>query len=289
MRSPITHALLVTCIVAPSGAQAQADAGTRIDSIFANYATQASPGCIVGVGQDGRQIFAKAYGMANLEYAVPLSVESISESGSVAKQFTAAALTLLHLEGKLSLDDDIRKHLPEVPDFGHRITIRHLLTHTSGLRDQWAMWGLADRGPGSEVHTIPEVLDLVRNQRDLNFPTGSEYLYSNTGYTLASVIVTRVSGMPFARFTQERLFKPLGMDHTQWRDDYRRIVPGRATAYSREGAAWVQDMPFTMVHGNGGLLTTVGDLLRWNDALDAGLLGKPELTKLLETQGKLTD
>lgn len=279
---------LIALFASPLVAQLPGNAAERIDSIFATYATTTSPGCIVGVGQSGKQVYAKAYGMANLEYAVALTPESISESGSVAKQFTAAALALLQLEGKLSIDDDIRKYLPEVPDFGQRITIRNLLNHTSGLRDQWAMWGLADRGPGSEVHTIPKVLDLVHRQRELNFPVGSEYLYSNTGYVLASVIVTRVSGMPFARFTQERLFKPLGMNHTQWRDDYRRIVPNRATAYSRDGGAWVQDMPFTMVHGNGGLLTTVGDWLVWNDALDAGLLGKPELTRMLETQGKLT-
>ncbi len=287
MKSLIHPILAVALLTTPIDAQMPANASARIDEIFANYATNASPGCIVGVGQQGKQVFAKAYGMANLEYAVPLTTESISESGSVAKQFTAAALALLHLEGRLSLDDDIRKYLPEVPDFGERITIRHLLTHTSGIRDQWTMWGLVDRGPGSEVHTIPEVLDLVKQQRELNFPTGTEYLYSNTGYTIASVIVTRVSGTPFPRFTQERLFKPLGMNHTQWRDDYRRIVPNRATAYSREGAAWVQDMPFTMVHGNGGLLTTVGDLLIWNDALGNGLLGKPELTSLLQTRGNL--
>ncbi|HJU75563.1 MAG TPA: serine hydrolase domain-containing protein, partial [Gemmatimonadaceae bacterium] len=287
MKSRIPSLLLLAGAASPLAAQVPVDAAQRVDAIFATYATPASPGCIVGVGREGKQVYAKAYGMANLEYNVPLTVESISESGSVAKQFTAAALALLHLEGKLSLDDDIRKYLPEVPDFGARITIRHLLNHTSGIRDQWALWGLADRGPGSEVHTIPEVLDLVRRQRDLNFQTGSEHLYSNTGYTLASVIVTRVAGMPFARFTQERLFKPLGMNHTQWRDDYRRVVPNRATAYSREGTAWVQNMPFTMVHGNGGLLTTVGDLLIWNDALDQGLLGKPELTRLLETKGKL--
>ena len=288
MKSLFTPIAVVAIVAAPVAAQLPANASARVDSIFAAYATTTSPGCIVGVGQAGKQVYAKAYGMANLEYNVPLTPESISESGSVAKQFTAAALALLQLEGKLSIDDDIRKYLPEVPDFGQRITIRNLLNHTSGLRDQWAMWGLADRGPGSEVHTIPKVLDLVHRQRDLNFPVGSEYLYSNTGYVLASVIVTRVSGMPFARFTQERLFKPLGMNNTQWRDDYRRIVPNRATAYSREGGAWVQDMPFTMVHGNGGLLTTVGDWLIWNDALDRGLLGKPELTRMLETQGKLT-
>jgi len=289
MKSLLYQILAAAALTTPIAAQLPANASARIDEIFANYATNASPGCIVGVGQQGQQVFAKAYGMANLEYAVPLTTESISESGSVAKQFTAAALALLQLEGKLSLDDDIRKYLPEVPDFGERITIRHLLTHTSGIRDQWTIWGLVDRGPGSEVHTIAEVLDLAKHQRQLNFPTGTEYLYSNTGYVLASVIVTRVTGVPFAKFTQERLFKPLGMNHTQWRDDYRRIVPNRATAYSREGAAWVQDMPFTMVHGNGGLLTTVGDWLIWNDALDRGLLGMPDLTRLLETQGKLTN
>lgn len=289
MKSFFRQLPLIALVALPLAAQLPASTAGRIDSIFATYATTTSPGCIVGVGQSGKQIYAKAYGMANLEYSVPLTTESISESGSVAKQFTAAALALLQLEGRLSIDDDIRKYLPEVPDFGQRITIRNLLNHTSGLRDQWAMWGLADRGPGSEVHTIPKVLDLVHRQRELNFPVGSEYLYSNTGYVLASVIVTRVSGMPFARFTQERLFKPLGMNHTGWRDDYRRIVPNRATAYSREGGSWVQDMPFTMVHGNGGLLTTVGDWLIWNDALDRGLLGKPELTRMLETQGKLTN
>lgn len=286
----LSRSLVLNALVAATlGAQAPDGVVARIDSVFSAYASTSSPGCIVGVRQNGRDIASRAYGMANLEYNVPLSVGSISESGSVAKQFTAAALALLHLEGKLSLDDDIRKYLPEVPDFGSRITIRHLLNHTSGLRDQWAMWGLVDRSPGSEVHTIPKVLDMVSRQRELNFPTGTEHLYSNTGYTLASVIVTRVAGMPFARFTEERLFKPLGMHHTQWRDDYRRIVPGRATAYSRDGSAWVQDMPFTMVHGNGGLLSTVGDWLIWNDALDAGLLGKPELTRLLETPGKLND
>lgn len=128
-------------LASPLAAQIPANAAARIDSVFASYASPSSPGCIVGVAQEGKQIFAKAYGMANLEYAVPLTSESISESGSVAKQFTAAALALLQVEGKLSLDDDIRKYLPEVPDFGQRITIRHLLTHTSGLRDQWAMWG----------------------------------------------------------------------------------------------------------------------------------------------------
>ena len=273
-----------------AGAQAPADSLERhVDRVFQPFTAAGSPGCIVGVDRAGHAPLTKGYGLANLEYGVPLTGQSISESGSVAKQFTAAAVALLHLEGKLSLDDDVRKHIPELPDFGAPITIRHLLTHTSGLRDQWALLGLMGRGPGSEVHTMAEILDLASRQRELNFAPGSEYLYSNTGYVLAALVVQRVSGMPFARFSHERFFAPLGMTATQWRDDYRRVVPGRATAYDRESSGWVQDMPFTMVHGNGGLLSSAADLLRWNRALTEGLLGRAELTRLLETQQRLTD
>jgi CubicO group peptidase (beta-lactamase class C family) len=259
----------------------------RIDRLFSRF-DSTSPGCLVGIGRDGKVLLAKGYGMANLEYGVPLTRASISESGSVAKQFTAAAVVLLQLDGKLSLEDDIRNYLPEVPDFGTPITIRNLLTHTSGLRDQWALLGLMGRGPGSEVHTHAEILDLVHRQQELNFPVGSEYLYSNTGYVLAATIVSRVSEMPFAIFSRERIFKPVGMTHTQWRHDFRRVVPGRATAYDMERGQWVQDMPFTMVHGNGGLLSTLDDLLRWNDALTNGFPGYPGLTAQLETTQRLT-
>jgi len=281
--------LAVLCLVPTiAGAQSLPDTTVaRIDRLFQRF-DSTSPGCLVGVGRDGKAVHARGYGMANLEYGIPLTRTSISESGSVAKQFTAAALALLQLDGKLSLDDDIRTFLPEVPDFGAPITIRHLLTHTSGLRDQWALLGLMGRGPGGEVHTHAEILDLVTRQRELNFPVGSEYLYSNTGYVLAATIVERVSGVPFATFSTERLFKPLGMTQTSWRDDYRRVVRGRATAYSFERGAWVQDMPFTRVHGNGGLLSTLDDLLAWNDALTDGFPGAPGLTALLETTGRLT-
>ncbi len=285
----VTAALLAALPTQRARAQSLPDStARRVDQLFSRF-DSTTPGCLVGINKDGQVLLAKGYGMANLEYGVPLTRESISESGSVAKQFTAAAVVLLQHDGKLSLDDDIRKYLPEVPDFGTPITIRHLLTHTSGLRDQWALLGLMGRGPGSEVHTHAEILDLVHRQQELNFPVGSEYLYSNTGYVLAATIVSRVSGMPFAAFSRERLFKPLGMTHTQWRDDYRRVVPGRATAYDFERGAWVQDMPFTMVHGNGGLLSTIDDLLRWNDALTNGFPGYPALTKELETTQRLTN
>ena len=259
-----------------------------IRQVFAAYDSATTPGCMVGVARKGDAPRLRAYGMANLEDGIRLGPESISESGSVAKQFTAAAIALLAADGKLRIDDDVRRWIPEVPELGATITLRHLLNHTSGLRDQWGLLTVAGRPPGRAVHTIPEIIDLVSRQQELNFPPGSRYLYSNTGYTLLAEVVTRVSGMPFARFSAERLFKPLGMTRTQWRDDFRRVVPGRAQAYEKEGGAWMLDMPFTMVHGNGGLLTTVGDLLKWNAALDAGTLG-PTITATLETRGKLTD
>jgi len=282
------HAALLTAPVATARAQGLPDStAQRIDRLFSRF-DSTSPGCLVGVGRGSEALVAKGYGMANLEYQVPLTRGSISESGSVAKQFTAAALVLLQLDGKLSLEDDVRRYVPEVPDFGATITLRHLLTHTSGLRDQWALLGLMDRSPGSEVHTHAEILDLVHRQQDLNFPVGSEYLYSNTGYVLAATVVSRVSGMPFAQFSHERIFKPLGMTHTEWRDDFRRVVPGRATAYRFEGGHWLQDMPFTQVHGNGGLLSTIDDLLRWNAALTNGFPGHPGLTAQLEATQRLT-
>src|SRR5689334_12055639 len=252
-------------VAASAGAQqvraASNALSTRIDQIFAPWDRPGSPGCAVGVGRDGRVLYAHGYGSANLEYDVPITAASIFESGSVAKQFTAAAIELLAQDGKLSLDDDIRKYLPEVPDFGETIRIRHLLTHTSGLRDQWELLGIEGRGPGTQVHSPATTLDLVAHQKALNFPPGSEYSYSNTGYALAGIIVQRVSGQTLDAFTQTRLFQPLGMTHTQWRDDFTRVVPNRATAYAPVAGGWQQDMPFTNMIGNGGVLSTMADLL----------------------------
>jgi CubicO group peptidase (beta-lactamase class C family) len=268
---------------------AQMPVPAALDSVFGRRDRTDRPGCIAGVDVAGRRTI-RAYGMSNLEDGIALSPESISESGSVAKQFTAAAVGLLVLRGKLSLDDDIRKYLPEVPDFGTTITVRHLLTHTSGLRDQWGLLGLQGHPPGEEVHTLDRILRLVSRQRRLNFRPGDEYLYSNTGFALTAILVGRVAGKSLAEFARDELFRPLGMTHTEWRDDYRRVVPGRATAYDREHGAWVQDMPFTMVYGNGGLLSTAGDWLTWNAALTDGTVpGGMPLVRMLETPGRLND
>ena len=284
--------MLCVCAAALTAAAQEpslADLPSRVDRIFARF-DNTTPGCGVGLAKGGRTLYTHGYGMANLEYGVPNTDSTVFESGSVAKQFTASALVLLAQDGKLSLDDDIRKYLPEVPSFGgQRITIRNLLTHTSGLRDQWGLLGIEGRGPGTQVHSAMTTLDLVAHQKMLNFPPGSDYLYSNTGYALAGLIVQRVSGKTLDAFTQERLFRPLGMTHTQWRDDFTEIVPNRATAYSGSAAAGFHtDMPFTNMIGNGGVLSTMADLMRWNENLDHPTVGGQSYAEAMQTRMRLT-
>ncbi|MBN2199118.1 MAG: serine hydrolase [Candidatus Aminicenantes bacterium] len=274
-------------VAAPALSPAQAE---EIDKIFAPFAKPDTPGCSVAVLRDGRVVFARGYGLADLEHDVPITPETVFEAGSVAKQFTAASLLLLAAEGKLSLEDDVRVTLPEVPDFGRPITLRHLLTHTSGLRDQWNLLNLAGRPTGLAVHTMEEILHLVSRQRELNFMPGDDHLYCNTGYALAAWIVLRASGRSLADFTRERIFEPLGMDRTRWRDDFTAVVKGRATAYAADDEGrFHQNMPFTMVYGNGGLLTTPAELLKWAENFwNPRILGR-EALDLMETPGRLND
>ena len=248
-----------------------------------------APGCAAAVSLNGETVFEKAYGLAELEHNVPNTPQTVFESGSVAKQFTAAALVLLQQDGKLSLDDPVRKHIPELPDYGAPLTIRHLLNHTAGLRDWGTVMSLTGAGRGERVINQDLALDVISHQRALDFTPGAEYSYSNSGYNLAAIIVERVSKQKFPAFVEERLFKPLGMKNSSWRDDYQRIVPGRAHAYSRQGnGPWRLNMPFMNVYGNGGMLTTVGDWMKWNAMLDSQSLGAP-LVAALETQGVLND
>ncbi len=256
---------------------------------FAKAYVGPAPGCAAAVSLNGDVVFEKAFGLADLEHNVPNTIQTIFESGSVAKQFTAAALILLQQEGKLSLDDPVKKHIPELPDYGSPLTIRHLLNHTSGLRDWGTVLSLTGAGRGERVITQDLALDVITHQRALDFTPGSEYSYSNSGYNLAAIIVERVSKQKFPAFVEERLFKPFGMKNSSWRDDYQRIVPGRAQAYSRQGnGPWRLNMPFMNVYGNGGMLTTVGDWMKWNAMLDSHSLGAP-LVNALETRGVLND
>ena len=272
-------------------ANAQATAAVDpaiVDEIFERFDGTDNPGCAVGVSLSGRLALSRAYGMADLEHDVPNTPETVFEPGSVAKQFTAAATVLLALDGKLSLDDDVRRFIPELPDYGEMITIRHLVNHTSGLRDWGSVAGIGGWPRTTRVHTHEHVLDIVSRQRSLNYPPGEHYSYTNTGYNLQAVLVERVSGVPFADFTRERLFKPLGMTRTEWRDDFQRIVKDRAVAYSpKADGGFRMNMPFENVHGNGGLLTTVGDLLRWTRNLETGEVGGPRFLEEMHRQGVL--
>jgi len=307
--------LLVTIAVAAAlalaGSQAPAtitDRTAQVDTVFARF-TSTTPGCAVGVGLDGRPALQRAYGMADLEHDVPNAAGTIFEAGSVSKQFTAAAVLLLARDGKLSLEDAVRKYIPELPayaegsggappkalraeggpDYGVPLTIRHMLTHTSGLRDWGEVAGIAGWPRGRRVHTHAHVLDIVSRQKALNFTPGTDWSYSNTGYNLAAIIVSRVSGQTFADFSRDRLFRPLGMTHTSWRDDYTRIVKGRAVAYDSTPDGYHEDMPFENVHGNGGLLTTVGDLLRWNENFVTPAVGDAAFLKEEQTPGRFND
>ncbi|MBP8275179.1 MAG: beta-lactamase family protein, partial [Acidobacteria bacterium] len=259
-----------------------------IGQIFAKWTT-ATPGCAVGASNGGKVILDTAYGMADLEHNVPNTNETIFEAGSVSKQFTAAAVALLARDGKLSLEDPVRRYIPELPDYGAPLTIRHMLQHMSGLRDWGSVESIAGWPRGTRVYTHAHVLDIVSRQTALNFTPGSQYSYSNTGYNLAAIIVTRVSGVPFAEFSQQRIFKPLGMTHTSWRDDFRRVVKNRAIAYEQTGRGFSQDMPFENIHGNGGLLTTVSDLLKWNEHFVTPVIGDAAFVTMQQTPGLFND
>ncbi|MEN5169675.1 serine hydrolase [Brevundimonas pondensis] len=289
---PVICITLAACLLTglASTAVAQSRVAIDLEPAFAKIA-QTGPGCVAGVRRPGApdQIFAR--GQSDLEHADPLTADSIIETGSLAKQFTAAAIMLLVEDGKASLDDDIRRYLPEMPDYGVPITLRHLLNHTSGLREQWSLLALTGNGPGAQVHSMPLIFELASRQKGLNFKPGDEFFYTNTNYALAAMIVERISGVSLQQFTDERLFQPLGMSHTRWREDFRTVVPGRATAYAPTETGFIANMPFTNVYGNGGMLTTVGDLLRWNAFLDqpSALAGGPVLAAALQAPGSLND
>src|SRR5215217_4060475 len=278
----------VTSAQVPDKEKVVAGADRAFEKFTKAYVAPA-PGCAAAVSLNGEVVFEKAFGLADLEHNVPNTPQTIFESGSVAKQFTAAALVLLQQDGKLSLDDAVRKYIPELPDYGVPLTIRHLLNHTSGIRDWGTVLALTGVGRGDRVVTQDLALDVITHQRALDFTPGSEYSYSNSGYNLAAIIVERVSKQKFPAFVEERLFKPLGMKNSSWRDDYQRIVPGRAQAYSRQGnGPWRLEMPLMNVYGNGGMLTTVGDWMKWNAMLDSQSLGA-SLVAALETRGVLND
>ncbi len=258
-----------------------------VDAIFQKFQKSGSPGCALSVIRDSRIEYKRAYGMADLDHDVPLTTTSVFHVASISKQFTAAAIVLLALDGKLSLDDPVRKYVPELPDFGVPITLRHLIHHTSGLRDQWSLLGLAGWRYSLDLITDNDVLDVMSRQNDLNFPPGDKHLYCNTGYTLLAQVVKRVSGQSFREFTNKRIFEPLGMKNTHFRDDHAEIVKNIALGYApRKGAFSLSVTNFDTV-GATSLLTTVEDLALWDQNFYEPRVGGPALLNQILQRGRL--
>jgi CubicO group peptidase (beta-lactamase class C family) len=260
----------------------------RVDQIFAVYDRPDSPGCALGIIRDGDFVYRKGYGVASLELGVPLTSRSVFYMGSVSKQFTAASVVLAAEQGLLSLDDSVRKYIPELPDYAEPITLRQMLHHTSGFRDVLGLIELSGRS-ALDLHPTAELIGLVARQKALNYNPGDEYLYSNTNYFLLAEIVSRVSKKRFSEFAAENIFRPLGMTHTRFHDDHTAVVPGRIPAYAPgKGGGFLVDWStnFDKV-GDGGLLSSVDDLLLWDRNFYGNKLGKGTLLKEMQTRGVL--
>lgn len=262
----------------------------RIDSVFAAVDGTSRPGCALGVARQGVPLYLRGYGMSDLQHGVAITPRSIFHVASISKQFAAFAVALLAQDGRLSLDDPVRRHVPELPPWADRITIRQMIHHTSGVRDQWELLGLAGWRYPADLFTQGDVLAILSRQRALNFAPGTEYLYSNGAYTLLAVIVERVSGRSLRAFSQERIFEPLGMRDTHVHDDHTMVVPGRTAAYQRAAdGTWHQSLPVFDTHGATSLFTTAADLLRWEHNFVTGAVGGRALVAEAETTGRLAD
>ncbi len=286
-----TTAVLICSLVfvlpgALDGQQLKLPAESDIDELFAQF--EAGPGCALGVIQDGELIYSRGYGYANLDYDIPIRPSTIFDIGSTSKQFTAAAIVLLAQRGKLSLDQDVRDIIPELPEYDEPVTIRMLIHHTSGVRDYLTLMSLA--GISFEnVFQEDDGVELLARQRELNFPPNTEHLYSNSGYLLLAVVIRRVSGMSIGEFLAGEVFGPLGMQHTFVYEDRFRVVKNRATGYAPDGAeGFVIDHYFNFeLGGDGQVYTSVEDLLLWDRNFYDPVVGGPEFLEQMHRRGVL--
>ena len=258
----------------------------QVDQLFALWERPGSPGAAVSVARDGEILYSHGYGFANLEYDIPITASTIFHIASVSKQFTAFSIAMLADQGLISLDDDIRKYLPELNDFGKTITIRQLIHHTSGLRDQWNLLALAGWRL-DDVITRDQILRLISRQKNLNFNPGDEMVYCNTGYTLMAEIVSRVTGQSFASWTREHIFTPLNMNHTLFYDDHERIVPGRAYSYQEDKNGIKKSVLSYANVGATSLFTTVEDIQLWADNFRTRIVGNDNIMKMMDERGIL--
>ena len=262
----------------------------QVDSLFERYVQPGSPGCALAVIKDGQIVYKQGYGLANLEYNVPITPSTVFNIGSMAKQFTAFGIALLEAEGKLSLDDDLRLHLPEMPDFGVPLTIRHLIHHTSGLRCTFPELLALAEWRDTDATTTKDVYWLLKAQRELNFRPGDEYAYANSNYILLALICEQVSGQSWATFCQERIFGPLGMTRSVVNDSYFKLIPGRALCYYDDGQGNWCNAPLTdSVIGSTNVYTTVEDLARWDENFYTGQIGGRAVSERMAQPGRLND
>ena len=261
----------------------------RVDALFAPWNKTTSPGCAIAVDRNGANVLSRAYGMADLDHDLALSPSSVFHVASISKQFVAASIVLLQQQGKLSFDDPVRKYIPELPDFGKPVTIRHLLHHTSGLRDQWSLLTMAGWRMGDDVIRDEDVLWVVSRMKELNFTPGDRHLYSNTGFTLLAQVVKRVSGKSLRAFTQDEIFTPLGMTHTHFRDNHAEIVKNMAYGWERHGDTYNMSNPVFDTVGASSLVSTAEDLLLWERNFDNPKVGGRTLVDTLMTEFTLND
>ena len=263
---------------------------TQVDELFAEWDGEISPGAVVGIFMDGRIIYSKGYGVANLDYDIPITPQSVLRIGSISKQFIAMCIAMLAEQGKLSFDDDIRTYLPEMPDYGNQVTIRHLLHHTSGIREYLALVNLIGKPEGSVFgYTTRELVELLSRQQKLNFEPGSQFSYTNSGYFLLAEIVTRVSGMKASAFAQENIFEPLGMTQTRFYDDPNAIIRNQAFGYSpKRDGGYRLDILRSDVIGDLGVITTVEDFQHWDNNFYENKLGAgtKNLITMMFTRGR---
>lgn len=261
-----------------------------VDKVFEKWNKPGSPGCALAVVKDGKIVYKNGYGLANLELDIRITPQSVFYIGSVSKQFVAFSIALLESRGKLDFDDDIRKYVPEMPDYGTTITIRHLIHHTSGIRGYLTLLDLAGLDPGF-YHKAEDVINnLVARQKNLNFKPGEKYQYSNSGYLILADIVRRVSGKSFRQFTEENIFKPLGMKNSRFHDNYTELIKNRASSYYPKGKnGYINFMSTFDLVGSGGLYTTVEDLFLWDRNFYHHKVGGPELQETIHTKGKLNN